>query len=344
VAILKRLQNFRQGGSKQLMFLNIVAVISLAWVVYKIALTPDLLSVSTVRIPHIEVPNNMFWMLFTMAALPLFFQFVDMTNWQRLSSLSGDDTGLVIADAKKGLRFFLLESPLSWLFPIAIGMSAAAFLKVPEGKDAWVAFVDLVTSIPGKYGIFLAAVAVVGILSIFLSTAVSLLTASGYAFAYDVYPRTRVLMDTLHSKKAPEVLTEQERDSVVTVGVYATSVAILVSAVVYILFDLAFPELRMTLLYFFLTFYSPMLAFAPSILIPIRTGLAANGWVALCSMAVSAVLGLAIGIYSLFSSNEIWQWLGVPVCFLSSWVIYLGGFMFSRHAVNGPEAPHPAAA
>lgn len=335
IAVLKRVLNWRQDGSRQLKILNLFAIASLCWVLIAIARAPDLWTTHSLSWRPIVLPDNAFLMLVTMGCLPIFFQFVDMTNWQRLSSLSGNAAG-VIKDAKAGLRFFLLESPLSWLFPIAIGMSAMKFLIVPEGGDAWVAFTGYVTSLPGPIGAVLAIAAVIGILCVFLSTADALLSASGYAFAYDVAPKSRRIMDQVHEAHSEEGLSAEERRSVIHAGNYATTAAILVAVGLYIAFDAISPDLGNRLLGFFLTFYAPMLSFAPSMLVPILTGKAASRWVALASMMTSALLGVGIGIYSLFSADAIWQWLGVPVCFVVSWAIYLIGFAIWSRSINDP--------
>jgi hypothetical protein len=306
-----------------------------------ILLTPDFFRLSSYTFRPFSLPENAWLMLFTMACLPIFFQFVDMSNWQRLSSLAGTPEA-VMKKADSGLRFFLLESPLSWLFPIAMGMSAAKFLTTPTGGDPWVAFVEQAVAVPGTFGAVLAVVTVVGILCVFLSTADALLSASGYAFAYDIDPRSRKIMDVVHQSRNGLDLTEEQRVSVVNAGKYATSAAIVFAAFLYIVVD-SFYSQGTKILGFFLTFYAPMLSFAPSMVVPIITGRAANRWISFWSMSVSATSGVGIGIFSLFSSDEMWQWLGVPVCFTSSWAIYLAGFFFSSREIEAAQVPSPTA-
>lgn len=332
VAVFRRLRHVKQDGTRLMRILNLGAVVSLLAVLAAIVRAPNFFSLQTLTMKPIELPEYGGLMLFTMACLPIFFQFVDMTNWQRLSSLSGKDDQ-VIRDAKSGLRFFILESPLSWLFPIAIGMSALTFLTLQEGEDPWVGFVNLVTTLPGFWGGLIAVAVVVGVLCIFLSTADALLSASGYAWAYDVNPKSREIMDRVHFGRNGDKLTQQERMLVVHSGNFATTVAILTAALIYIVGDAVW-GFGGRLLGIFLAFYSPMLAFAPSMLMPILTGRAAGKYWALISMVVSALLGLGIGFWSIFSTNGIWAWLGVPVCFVISWSIYLFGFLVSARPIR----------
>lgn len=333
VAIWRRLSRLDQDGSKQLKILNLLAILSLMVVLLTIVFTPDFFTATVYSSPTIKAPSHWGLMLFTLACLPLVFQFVDMTNWQRLSSLTGNKHR-VLREAKDGLIFYLIESPLSWLFPIAIGMLAAHFVTPKPGADPWVTLIDQVVALPGGIGGIVSVATVVGVLCIFLSTADELLTAGGYAFAYDVHPKTRHIMDRAHGLTSGDTPTSDDLLQVVQTGKMATSAAIILAVILYIVLDNIEPALGTGLLGFFLTFYSPMLSFAPSILVPALSGRAANHWVSLASMAISASAGIGIGFYSLVSTDEIWQWLGVPVCFVASWAIYLAGLFLGTRKIN----------
>lgn len=337
IAVLNRLWMLREKAPWMLKVLNIGALLSLASCLFVIVKSPDFLNTSIYPWKPIELPKHYLLMLIAMGCLPIFFQFVDMTNWQRLSSLSGDKEK-VMKDARSGLKFFLLESPLSWLFPLAIGMSAVSFLS-PQGVDPWESFMNYATGIAGPFGAFLAVATVVGMICVFLSTADSLLSATGYAFAYDIYPKTRDLMDKVHTAKDGNVVSTDERALVVNVGKYVTAIAIFSAATVYIVVDAISPKLSEKFLWLAIAFYAPMLSFAPSMLVPILTGRAASASVSALSMAVAAALGIFCGFYSLVSVDEIWMWLGIPLCFVTSWAIYLLGFAFSARPIQGSNTP-----
>lgn len=67
--------------------------------------------------------------LLSLALLPLLWQFVDVTMWQRLASVQlSDEDGATAPTREKlrpirvGLQRFAFESPITWLFAIVIGM------------------------------------------------------------------------------------------------------------------------------------------------------------------------------------------------------------------------------
>lgn len=332
--IFRRLVHWRQDGRREMMLLNIAAVLSLSYVLWSIGLTPGFFSGSLFSMKPIALPPDWPWMLFTLGWMPIFFQFIDMTNWQRLSALKGND---IIASARTGLWQFAVESPLSWLFPIAMGLTAAIYLRVADGNDAWLSFLETTTALPGAWGI-VSVLLVIGLICIFLSTANALMTATGYAWAYDVHAPTREIMDKIHAARDGQSATADERARVTNVGRVATSIAIALATILYVGLDAGF-QLGSRFLGIFLAFFTPILSFMPGILMPMLTGRAAAPKVAFCSMLVSAIAGIAVGIYSYFGA-PIFTWLSVPICTVLSWGIYVGGFLVSSQAVptTGPEA------
>lgn len=329
----RRLVHWRQDGRPEMIGLNLVAVLSLAVVLYAIAATPGFFSGSLLTAKPMMLPPEWPWMLVTLGWMPIFFQFVDMTNWQRLSALSGQN---VIASARSGLWQFVVESPLSWLFPIAMGLTASHFITVAKGKDPWRIFLTTTIDLPGAWGaasVFL----VIGLICVFLSTANALMSATGYAWAYDVHRPTREIMDEIHAAHNGGVVSAEDRARVTNAGRWGTSLAIAVAAILYVSLDASL-GVGERLLGIFLAFFTPILSFAPGMLVPMRTGRAASAYVAFASMSVSATAGIGIGIYSYFGP-PIYSWISVPVCAGLSWGIYLIGYFFWSQPVptTGPE-------
>jgi hypothetical protein len=331
--IIRRLNNWKQDGRREMMLLNIAAVLSLGYVLWSIGRTPGFFCGSLFSVKPISLPPEWPWMLFTLGWMPIFFQFVDMTNWQRLSSLKGDD---VIASARTGLWQFAVESPLSWLFPIAMGLTAAIFLSVADGQDAWLVFLEKTTALGGAWGI-VSVLLVIGLICVFLSTANALMSATGYAWAYDVHAPTREIMDRIHAAKDEQVVTEDERARVTNAGRLATSFAIAFAAILYVILDASF-DLGARVLGIFFAFFTPVLSFIPGMLVPMWTGRAAAPNVAYYSMLLSALAGIGVGIYSYFGP-PIFAWLSVPICTGLSLGIYFCGYLISNREVpkTGPE-------
>lgn len=65
--------------------------------------------------------------LLSLALLPLFWQFVDVTMWQRLAAVQlPPQTGSLrekLGPIRVGLQRFAFESPVTWLFAIIIGIA-----------------------------------------------------------------------------------------------------------------------------------------------------------------------------------------------------------------------------
>src|SRR6267142_4477119 len=66
-----------------------------------------------------------FWfMLGTAALLPVFWQFVDLTNWQRVCALAASNADQYATSTRRGFIDYLIESPLSWLLAVLLGLTA----------------------------------------------------------------------------------------------------------------------------------------------------------------------------------------------------------------------------
>jgi hypothetical protein len=317
-----RLAAWRPGGRAQyLRVLNIITLVSvatmLAVLVYRSAGSWGYM----ITIPRVTPtdPHAYRWQLATLALLPLFFQFVDMTNWQRIASLKNT------SDLRKGLIQYLLESPLSWLLPVLIGMCLPSILGAEFKGDAWVELLTRVCADHSLFGIFLASIIVVAVIAIFMSTAESLISAIGYAYAYDLNQRSRDRIDQGDEEK----LSEPDRALIIRIG--RRAMAVILSAVVacFVVVDLL-AEKGTTFLGLFLSFYTPMLAFAPALLIPAITGRVARGVWAWVSLAGGAFVGIGCGIVSL-SIGGVSQWISAPAVLVVSWLAYLIGI------VGGPR-------
>lgn len=337
----RRVVHWKQDGRLEMIGLNAASVLSLSYVLFQIADTPGFFSTSILTMRPIAWPEKwvLISMLFTLGWMPLVFQFVDMTNWQRLSALKNEGS---ISSAKSGLWQFVVESPLSWLFPIVLGLTAATFLQVSAQEDPWIVFLKRTTALPGVWGVA-SMLLVLGLICVFLSTANALMSATGYAWAYDVKASTSAIMDRVHAARDGEVVTEDERSQVTLAGRIATSVAIAAAASIYILLDWKF-DAGAQVLGLFLAFFTPILSFVPGMLIPMRTGRAAHPQVAFWSMLLSSVAGVLVGFYSLIGP-PIFAWLSTPVCFAVSLAIYVPGFLIWSQPIPGvgPEATEAGA-
>jgi Na+/proline symporter len=323
-AIYRRLRNLKQDRSAVMIIINIIAISSLCFLTYQILASVHfkVANLAPFSISSIDY-STAFWSMLTFAILPIFYQFADLSNWQRLASLENQEKS-----ASEGLRTFLVESPLSWLLPIGIGLVAVQIPVIKSAAEPWSAFLELVAA--GNSGVspVIGALLISGIIAVFLSTADGLITASGYTFAFDIYPPTRRIMDRsimesdsgLRSKPTPE-----EAKRVVSVGRTFISIGFVIVVACYVAAYLHPKELGSNLIGIFLSFYGPMIALVPSIVSPIILGRKAPGAVALVSMVVAACSGVLLGVNALHATEVFWQWAAVPVTIALSWFIYLVG-------------------
>jgi Na+/proline symporter len=336
VTVLMRIIKIKQDGKLQMQIINLLAIASLVILVFSIVKDP-VFSSSTIfkfKFEGLEFNLNSMMPLLSFAILPLLYQFVDVTNWQRLSSLDTSETNF-ISDAKSGLKTFLIESPLSWLLPVALGIVSATFLVVEDSGNPWFEFLKHIASLDTTFGIIVAAFGLAGIVAIFLSTADALLTACGYIYAYDLNSRTSAITDKIKDSNDFSSFTEAEGADVVRTGKRFISAAVFLSIVGFVLLNSLIENSGASLIGLFLAFYTPMIAFAPSIIVPLMTGKRISSRYSLASIVVGAVGGLLVGFYYLiFATDPIWEYLSVPVAVISSSGIYLIAFAFNRISVE----------
>jgi len=332
-AVLRRVINSRKIVSSSGKFLNTVAVISLGILIFSILLNEHFwkseFSISFGPLAQMDIVT--FFALLSFALLPLFYQFVDATNWQRVSAIT-QTKGNLQEKIKDGFRTFGLESPLSWLLPVAIGVIASTFLVVGDGSNPWPIFLDHIANVSGSVGALAGAFFIAGVVAVFLSTADALLTGVGYIIAFDIRKSTRDKMDTFF-----EDGKFIDQSDVVKTGRTWSAIAVLGVVVAFIMVSvLTSQDQGHKLIGFFLAFYAPMIVFAPCVFFPLIFSIRAN--------TVFAYLSICLGV--LFSSvaalvfllvpdvNPIWEWLPVPIAFATSWGLYVVGLIVERNPID----------
>ncbi|MGH9422556.1 MAG: hypothetical protein ACRD3J_21445, partial [Thermoanaerobaculia bacterium] len=173
-------------------------------------------------------------------------------------------------------------------------------------------------------GILLASIVIVAIIAIFMSTAESLISAIGYAYAYDLNPRTRALVDANDEER----LSEESRELVVSTGRRAMAIILIIVVVLFVIVDV-FQTLGERFLGLFLACFTPMLAFAPAVLVPAVLRRRASPFWAWLSLGGGSAVGLGIGFASVFLGG-LSQWLAAPAAFVLSWVAYAVGVLSRR--------------
>ncbi len=263
--------------------------------------------------------------LIAFAVLPIFLQFVDMTNWQRMVAVKDGEDHLKSNKIRKGLLQFILESPLSWLLPVVIGLSSIQILNPEFDGDPWNEILISLFTSNETISVIVSVLVVAGIISIFMSTADGLMMAVGYSYSYDLNRKSRRFIDEESRKAITWSMSPDKVNYVLNRGRNAISYSLIVVVSLFILLDIFF-EKGEEVLGIFLAFFAPMISFAPSILIPTLTGRRASGFTSKLSIILAAIFGIIAGIISIYLGG-IWLWIPIIGAAAISWFIYLFGFV-----------------
>ncbi len=260
-------------------------------------------------------PINFWMMMGTAVLLPIFWQFVDLTNWQRICSLTTQSPDDYVVNAKRGLKEYFTESPLSWLIAVVLGLLAPQLMNVTQaGNDPFETFIRYFLGngklMPQIVGIFLVA----GVVGIFMSTADAAITAVGYAFAYDFWKPSRELID----KQDP--LSDTETQFVISAGRSFMAIAVVFIIVAFVLLD--WFDLGSQFIGLLFAFYTPLISLSPAILCPVWFKRRPGGKKAFIAILAGVITGLGLGFFSILGYPQ-YQWYPAPSAFIVSWAFYL---------------------
>jgi Na+/proline symporter len=264
--------------------------------------------------------------LLSLIILPVCFQFVDLTNWQRLLSVKpslrpGHD---LRKDIGKGLLTYALESPFTWLLSLFFGLLVTSAVAGIDATDLLVNLPQHLMQSANASDHLVAYAFILSVVSIMLSTVDSFMVGVIYTFAYDSYPSSQRLLDTGNVA----AITEKARH-IINVGraFGLLSLATVIAAL--FVFDHSIPnggELFVNLL---LAFYSAQLSFFPLVfgVLFLRTR-PSSGW-AVLSMLLGAGSGIGLGIYAVIWNTK-YAWFPLLLCFLVSCLVYSVGYAQAR--------------
>jgi Na+/proline symporter len=147
--------------------------------------------------------------LLALALLPLFWQFVDVTMWQRLAAVqlppaAGSSLRERLRPIRVGLQRFAFESPVTWLFAIIVGI---ALRHAPIGvneETIWdgignipIALMNSQRALGEFIGLGLALAFGAAIVAAMLSTADSMLMGALAVFSLDLAPKAKQASDPM---------------------------------------------------------------------------------------------------------------------------------------------------
>lgn len=262
--------------------------------------------------------------LLTLILLPLSWQFVDLTNWQRLLSVKQEKSQSKLnQNIKKGLLNFAIESPFTWILFIVFGLLISVSFPNWKFEDIFIDFPRQLINSNILFQQILGYTFIVSIISIMLSTIDSFLMGIAFTFTYDINSKSRNLIES--NKKLDIDSTKQ----ILKKGKFFGFFTVFVSLILFIFFDKNITGGGDLFINLLLTFYSAALSFLPLILGMLFLKKKPNSNWALASMSIGATAGIGIGFYATLH-NPAYAWYPIIVSIISSAVIYFLGLMFNK--------------
>ena len=146
--------------------------------------------------------------LISLALLPLLYQIVDISNWQRIAALvRRDELGRGNVDEtnfRSSYLKYVIEAPVLWVLLLAVGGLAILYVGPLSAEDPFGDFARKLLA-DGTGGGVLLVLLVVAVFAIALSTMDAVLSASLFAFRYDILPflkRTQDERTTISESRA----------------------------------------------------------------------------------------------------------------------------------------------
>jgi hypothetical protein len=264
--------------------------------------------------------------LLSLAILPLCFQFVDLTNWQRLLSVrpSSVSTGQLRKDIGRGLLIYSVESPFTWLVALFLGALITCAVTGVNSENLLVDLPRHLIRTQTFTGRVIAYTFILSVISVMLSTVDSFLVGVIYTFTYDSYGPTQQFLDT----KDADII-ESKASYIISSGRRFGALALTLTLAMLFTFDRAIPNGGSLFVNLLLAFYSAQLSFFPLVfgVLFLRTRPTAR-WAGL-SMGLGAGSGIGLGVYSVIW-NPTYAWYPLLVCFGISCSVYVAGYLQAR--------------
>jgi Na+/proline symporter len=263
--------------------------------------------------------------LVSLALLPLFWQYIDFTMWQRLSGVDVRDAA-DFARVRFSMLRYAIETPISWIFALVAGV-ALRYGAIPFDAgsiDSGIASIPIAlasgnTSFGGIVDVIAAGLFGAAIVAAMMSTADTFIIGATAAFVYDLIPSKVAGISTIK--------TEGGSQNAVTVGKIAGLFMVLVALTSYWVstyygFDLVGVLFGA---------YSGQLALVPSVLGAIYLGKdVPPSWVSIVSILAGFLSGITATVVALISP----EWALYPPLFSLGLSVptYVIGYLLSPPA------------
>ncbi len=258
--------------------------------------------------------------MLSLIILPLLWQFVDMTNWQRVLALKTNgeaNQSAGVEQLKKGLYLYAVESPFTWILFLLLGILVVAVLPdVGASGDPLTGIPRVLLASPNHTDHFMAYLFIVSVIAIMLSTVDSVMAAAMFTFVYDTYPKSAAALE--HREAESPRMNDR---AILGVARLFGVVVLYAAAGLFVFFDATGRggDLFIGTLF---AFYTAQLSFGPAVIGAIFLKTPPRNLMVLGSILVGALAGVGCGLYATFF-NSSYQWYPVVLSISLSTVVYL---------------------
>lgn len=264
--------------------------------------------------------------LISLIILPLSWQFVDLTNWQRILSVKKDKSESATKSIKKGLLTFSIESPFTWILFIIFGLLISTVYSNLTFEDILIDFPKQMINSESTFETIIGYTFIVSIISIMLSTIDSFIMGIAFTYTYDINSKSKELIDK------NETLEKNQLDSVLAKGKIFGFITVLLSIGLFVVFDKYVKGGGDLFINLLLTFYTASLSFLPLVLgLIFLKKRPSENW-AISSMLLGSVISISLGVYAVISNPD-YAWYPIIVCILLSFTLYFVGLLFNKKSV-----------
>jgi Na+/proline symporter len=235
--------------------------------------------------------------------LGLFFQFVDMSAWQRIQAIGGTPTERR-SSALHGLLVYAVESPFSWILCLALGtvlITVVPELATAQDKAGPLAAFPRLLLASGALGrVAVATLFMIAVMAVMFSTIDSALLAVMYAFVGDIkgcrFETAEELTDEVKVRNARRELLLGKKAAFWLVLAICGGVVLLGAL-------LKTPDRLIGIL---VGFYSAMLALLPAVVMMLRGARRWSGTAVATGMSVGVVVAVGFTLWGLREPSKSW--------------------------------------
>ena len=303
---------------------------------FKVNISPDVLRESllpfTPSANGIEI--NLFIMIVVASISPvIFYNFIDFGFWQKyLAEYKNDEDHLQAGNKvnistltgrlKESIWLYVIESPLSWLLTIILGVYMSQLVPNVAQADTPINSILSYFSAQNGFGSFIATLFFASVAAIAVSTVCGYFANIGYLIEKDIRQE------------------DFDKDGSLAPGAKYLMFLAAGMLIMLILIDITFHNTDQ-LIALMLTSFAPLCAITPLVIYPLLAGslsLSKKGqqWVFtifLLASAIGVVFGLMAAILNVSPRTYLF-WLSMPSAFIISWLGYLLVVLTSQESTN----------